>query len=206
MMIGLIGRKVGMTQLYNEKGILFASTVLEIGPCPVIQVKTTDGKDGYNSVKLGFGNSKKVNKPETGIMTKVGLEPVKCMHEFKVDNVGDYQVGTVLKADVFAVGDTVLVTGTSKGRGFAGVIKRHKFSGGKDSHGCRSKRVPGSIGSSSDPSRVMKGKKMPGHFGNHRHTTRGLEVLLVDAEKNVIFVKGAIPGAPNGIVYLTKQQ
>jgi large subunit ribosomal protein L3 len=180
--------------------------VLEIGPCPVIQVKTADGKDGYNSVKLGYGASKKVNKPEKGVTAKIGQEPLRHMHEFRLDNVGDYQVGTVLKADVFAVGDTVLAIGTSKGRGFAGVIKRHHFNGGKNSHGCRSKRVPGSIGSSSDPSRVMKGKKMPGHFGNTRHTTRGLEVLLVDPERNVILVKGAIAGAPNGIVYLAKQQ
>jgi large subunit ribosomal protein L3 len=111
----------------------------------------------------------------------------------------------VLKADVFKIGDTVRVTGTTKGRGFAGVIKRHKFSGGKDTHGCRAKRIPGSIGASSDPSRVFKGKRMPGHHGNVNNTVRGLEVLMVDAEKNVIFVKGAIPGARNGIVFVTKQ-
>ena len=205
-MIGLIGRKIGMTQIYKENGAIYPATVIEVGPCPVVQVKTADGKDGYNAIKLGFEHSKKVNKPEAGVAVKLGLEPLRVMHEFRVDSVDAFQVGAVLKADVFSVGDTVLATGTSKGRGFAGVIKRHKFSGGKNSHGCRSKRVPGSIGASSDPSRVFKGKKMPGHYGNARHTTRGLEVLLVDPEKNVIFVKGAIAGAPKGIVYLTKQQ
>ncbi len=205
-MIGLIGRKIGMTQIYDDKGTLFPSTVIELGPCPVVQVKTADGKDGYNAIKLGFGESKNVNKPERGVTAKAGLEPLRHMHEFQVDNVSDYQVGAVLKADVFAVGDTAIATGLSKGRGFAGVIKRYRFHGGDETHGCRSKRVPGSVGASSDPSRIFKGKKMPGHFGNVRHSIRGLTVLMVDPEKNIVFVKGAIPGAPKGIVYLTKQQ
>jgi large subunit ribosomal protein L3 len=204
-MIGLIGRKIGMTQYYKEDGTLCPTTVIELGPCPVLQVKAAEGKDGYSAVKLGFWESPKVTKPERGIAAKAGVESVKRMHEFRVENPGDYKTGTMLKADVFSAGDVVTVTGTTKGRGFAGVIKRHHFHGGNDSHGCRSKRVPGSIGASSSPSRVFKGKGMPGHFGDAQFTVRGLEVLKVDLDRNVILVKGAVPGAKKGIVYLAKQ-
>jgi large subunit ribosomal protein L3 len=204
-MIGLIGKKIGMTQYYKEDGTLCPTTVIEVGPCPVLQVKTAGGKDGYSAVKLGFWESSKVTKPERGVAVKAGVEPVKRMHEFRVDNPDEYKAGSVLKADMFSAGDVVTVTGITRGRGFAGVIKRHHFSGGKDTHGCRSKRVPGSIGASSDPSRVFKGKGMPGHYGDAQLTVRGLEVLKVDPERNVILVKGAVPGAKKGIVYLAKQ-
>lgn len=203
--IGLIGKKLGMTQIYNEKGVLCPSTVIEVGPCPVVQVKSKDGKDGYNAVKIAFEENKKLSKPENGVFTKVGLTPMRNVKEFRLEDITGYAAGTVLKADVFNVGEIVTVTGTSKGRGFAGVIKRHRFHGGKDSHGCRAKRIPGSIGASSDPSRVFPGKKMPGHFGVATTTTKGLEVVKIDTEKNVIFVKGAVPGATSGIVYVTKQ-
>ena len=204
-MIGLIGKKIGMTQYYKEDGTLCPTTVIEVGPCPVMQVKTAEGRDGYAAVKLGFAESDKVSRPERGIAVKAGVAPVKRMHEFRVENPGEFEVGSMLTADLFAVGDTVMVTGTSKGRGFTSVIKRHGFSGGKDSHGCRSKRVPGSSGASASPSRVFKGKGMPGQHGNARTTVKGLEVLKVDTEKNLILVKGAVPGASRGIVYLTKQ-
>lgn len=204
-MIGMIGKKVGMTQVYKEDGTLCPSTVIQVGPCPVLQVKTADGKDGYNAVKLGFWESEKVTKAERGIAAKAGAEPVKCMREFRMDAPTEYEVGTVLTAELFAVGEKVMVTGTTKGRGFASVIKRHRFSGGKDTHGCRSKRVPGSSGASASPSRVFKGKGMPGQYGTKRHSVKGLEVVKVDAEQNVIVVKGAVPGAAKGIVYLTKQ-
>jgi large subunit ribosomal protein L3 len=204
-MIGLIGKKIGMTQYYKEDGTLCPTTVIEVGPCPVVQVKAADGRDGYAAVKLGFGESDKVAKPVRGIAEKAGVAPVKCMHEFRVDNTGEYEVGSILTADLFAVGDKVMVTGTSKGRGFTSVIKRHGFSGGKDSHGCRSKRVPGSSGASASPSRVFKGKGMPGQYGNAKSSVKGLEVLKVDSEKNLVLIKGAVPGASRGIVYLTKQ-
>ena len=204
-MIGLIGRKIGMTQYYKEDGTLCPTTVIEAGPCPVVQVKTTDGRDGYAAVKIGFSESEKVTKSERGIASRAGVSPVKCMHEFRVDDSGEFEVGTMLTADLFAVGDTVAVTGTSKGRGFTSVIKRHGFSGGNDSHGCRSKRVPGSSGASASPSRVFKGKGMPGRHGGARTTVKGLEVLMVDPEKNLILIKGAVPGSSRGIVYLTKQ-
>jgi large subunit ribosomal protein L3 len=204
-MIGLIGKKIGMTQVYKENGVLCPATVIELGPCPVVMVKVAEGKDGYNALKMGFWKSEKISKPLKGEFAKLKLPGMKIVKEFRVDNTAEFSAGMVLKADVFKVGETVSVRGTTKGRGFAGVIKRHKFHGGKDSHGVRAKRIPGSMGASSDPSRVFKGKKLPGHYGNVNHTVRGLEVLRVDAEKNVIFVKGAIPGTRNGIVYVTKQ-
>jgi len=204
-MVGMIGKKIGMTQMYKENGILCPATVIELGPCPIVQVKTSDGKDGYNALKLGFWESKKVSKPEKGVFAKANLAGMKVTKEFRVEDTKEYSAGMVLKADVFAAGDTVSVRGTTKGRGFASVIKRHGFSGGKDTHGCRAKRIPGSIGASSDPSRVFKGKRLPGQYGNARHTVRGLEVLMVDPDRNFILVKGAVPGARNGIVYVTKQ-
>ncbi len=204
-MIGLIGKKIGMSQIYNEDGVLCPATLIEVGPCPVVQVKSTDGKDGYNAVKIGFWESEKVAKPIRGIFEKKNLAPAKRLREFRVDDVSEFDEGTILKADVFAAGEKVMVRGTTKGRGFAGVLKRHNFKGGDDTHGCRANRIPGSIGASSDPSRVFKGKKLPGHYGAAAHTVKGLEVLKVDAEKNIICVKGAVPGAKNGIVYVTKQ-
>ncbi len=204
-MVGMIGRKLGMTQIYKENGVICPATAIELGPCPIVQVKSSDGKDGYNALKLGFWESKKISKPEMGVFKKANVAGMKITREFRVDDTSEYAAGMVLKADVFKAGDTVSVRGTTKGRGFSGVVKRHGFSGGKESHGVRSKRIPGSIGASSDPSRVFKGKKLPGHYGNVRHTVRGLEVLMVDPDRNVILVKGAIPGARNGIVYVTKQ-
>jgi large subunit ribosomal protein L3 len=194
-----------MTQIYKNNGIICPATAIEIGPCPIIAVKTADGKDGYNALKLGFLESEKITKPEKGVFAKLNLPGMKVVREFRVDNPSLYTAGMVLKADVFNPGEIVTVKGTTKGRGFASVIKRHGFSGGKDTHGCRANRVPGSMGASSDPSRIFKGKKLPGHYGNANFTVRGLEVLLVDPEKNVIFVKGAIPGARNGFVFVTKQ-
>lgn len=204
-MIGLIGRKIGMTQVYKENGVLCPATVIEVGPCPVVAIKTDDGKDGYTALKLGFWESEKISKPEKGVFGKLKLPGMKVLREFRVDDTSEFSAGMVLKADLFKVGEKVMVQGKIKGRGFQGVIKRHKFSGGKESHGVRSKRIPGSIGASSDPSRVFKGKKLPGHYGDTNLTIRGLEVLRIDQERNMILVKGAIPGARNGIVFVTKQ-
>ena len=205
VMLGLIGKKIGMTQIYSDSGELYPATVLEVGPCPIVYVKSRDGKDGYNSIKLGYWQSDNISKPVKGIFDKFDIPGMKILREFRVDDISEYQAGAILKADVFKVGEKVMIRGTAKGRGFAGVVKRYGFKGGDATHGCRSQRVPGSIGASSDPSRVFKGKKLPGHFGAKGHTVKGLEVLLVDPEKNVIFIKGAVPGARNGIVYITKQ-
>jgi len=186
--------------------VLYPATLIEVGPCPIVQVKSDDGKDGYSALKLGFKESVKLKKPIKGIFEKKGLAGMKVLREFRVDSVKDFNEGDVLKADLFAKGEKVMVKGVTKGRGFAGVLKRHKFKGGDDTHGCRANRIPGSIGASSDPSRVFKGKKLPGHYGVANQTVKGLEVLLVDPEKNVIFVKGAVPGSRNGFVCVTKQQ
>ena len=204
-MIGIIGKKIGMSQIYSESGVLYPATVIETGPCPVVQVKSLEGKDGYNAVKLGYRESEKISKPLKGVFDKVGLSGMKVLHEFRVDDISEYEMGTVLKADIFKVGEKVMVRGTTKGRGFSGVLKRHKFKSGDASHGCRAKRIPGSIGAASDPSRVFKGQKLPGQYGSVAHTVKGLEVILVDPEKNIIFVKGAVPGSRNGIVFVTKQ-
>jgi len=204
-MIGLIGKKVGMTHIYRENGEICPATALEVGPCPVIQVKKADGKDGYNAVKLGFWESEKISKPLKGVTAKLNIPGQKVFGEFRLDNTDGYEEGAVLKADVFRVGDTVAVRGKTRGRGFSGVIRRHGFRGGADTHGCRANRIPGSISGSSDPSRVYKGKKMPGHYGASRLTVRGLEVVLVDPEKNLIFVRGAVPGPRKGVVYVMKQ-
>ena len=204
-MIGLIGKKLGMSQIYAENGVLFPATALEVGPCPIVQIKSSGGSDGYNALKVGFRETDKLSKPLQGVFDKNKLPGMKVVREFRVNDVGDFHEGDVLKADMFTVGDRVMVRGTTKGRGFAGVLKRHKFKGGDDTHGCRSNRVPGSIGASADPSRVYKGQKMPGHYGAKNLTVKGLEVVYVDTEKNVIFVKGAVPGARNGIVYVSKQ-
>ena len=203
-MIGLIGKKIGMTQIYKDNGVLCPSTVIEIGPCPVVQVKTGSGKDGYKAVKLGFWESEKISKPEKGIFEKAGVSPMKITHEFKVDNVEEYSVGTVLNADVFEAGEKVMVTGTTKGRGFAGVIKRYNFKGGDDTHGCRANRIPGSIGASSDPSRVFKGRHLPGHMGNKRTTVQNLKVVKVDVQNNLLLIKGHVPGCKNNLLMIGK--
>ena len=204
-MIGLIGKKIGMTQIYKDNGELCPATALQVGPCPILQVKNSEGKDGYNAVKLGFWESKKISKPAKGISTKAGVSGMKVMREFRVDNIGEYEAGKTLTAELFTVGEKVMVRGIMKGRGFAGVTKRHGFKGGDDTHGCRANRIPGSLGGSSDPSRVFKGKKLPGHYGAVKQTVKGLEILLVDPENNVIFVKGAVPGPGKGVIYVTKQ-
>ena len=204
-MIGLIGKKVGMTQIYKDNGVLCPATALEVGPCPILQIKSADGKDGYSALKLGFWESVKISKPAQGIANKCGSPGMKVMHEFRVNEVVDFEKGAVLKADVFEIGERVVVRGTTKGRGFAGVTKRHRFKGGDATHGCRANRLPGSLGGSSDPSRVFKGKKLPGHYGNVNHAVKGLEVLLVDPENNLIFVRGAVPGPRKSIIYITKQ-
>jgi large subunit ribosomal protein L3 len=205
MLKGLIGKKVGMTRLFIQEGQVVPVTVLEIGPCQVLQVKTPE-RDKYSSVQLGFGpkKAKKVNKPMGGHFAKAGVEPQKVLKEFRVDDPAEFQVGQTITAEIFAPGDKVHVIGRTKGRGFTGVVKRHKFSGGKETHGCTTHDKPGSIGASADPSRVLKNKKMPGHHGNANYTARNLKIIDVRPEQNLVVVKGAVPGANGGIVILEK--
>ncbi len=201
----IIGRKVGMTQIFDEAGKVIPVTVLEAGPCVIAQVKSVE-TDGYNAVQLGFGDVKesKLNNPEKGHFTKSKLPLKKHLREFRMDSVEDVKVGDELKADVFAKGDRVDIQGISKGKGFQGVIKRHHQSRGPMGHGSMYHRRPGSMGSTSTPGRVFKGKNLPGHTGRITVTIQNLEVVSVDLDKNVILVKGSVPGA-NGTILKIKQ-
>ena len=197
----IIGRKVGMTQIFDEKGNVIPVTVIEAGPCSVVQVKTEE-TDGYNAVQLGFGSVKerKVNKPDMGHFTKVKVTPVKHLREFRLEDVSNVKPGDEIKADIFAEGENVDIQGTSKGKGFQGVIKRHGQSRGPMGHGSMYHRRPGSMGSTSTPGRVFKGKKLPGHMGVVTVTIQNLKVIRVDLDKNVILVKGSVPGNKGAIL------
>ena len=201
MQKGLIGRKVGMTQIFDEEGKVIPVTAIEVGPCTVTQIKTVE-QDGYTAVQLGFGDVKerKLNKPELGHLSKNKLAPKKYLREFRLDSVEGMKVGDELKADVFAVGDKVDIQGTSKGKGFQGVIKRHGQSRGPMGHGSMYHRRPGSMGPTSTPGRVFPGKNLPGHMGVETVTIQNLEVVKVDLDKNVILVKGSVPGAKGAIL------
>lgn len=200
---GLIGKKLGMTQIFDEQGKVIPVTVIEAGPCVVAQVKTVE-TDGYNAIQLGFGDVKesKINKPEKGHFAKSKLTPKKYLREFRLDSVENINVGDELKADTFTAGDQLDIQGTSKGKGFQGVIKRHGQSRGPMGHGSMYHRRPGSMGPTSTPGRVFKGKKLPGHMGSQTITIQNLEVVRVDLDKNVILVKGSVPGAKGAILKL----
>ena len=203
MQKALIGKKIGMTQIFDEKGNVIPVTVVEAGPCTVVTKKTMEN-DGYEAVQLGFGDVKvqRVNKPMTGHFKKADVAPKKTLKEFKID-VESVNVGDIIKADIFAAGEKVDVVGTSKGKGTAGSIKRWNFSRLKESHGTGPvARHAGSLGACSDPSRVFKGKKLAGHLGCEKVTIQNLDVVKVDAENNLIAIKGAIPGPKGGIVVI----
>ncbi len=198
---GIIGKKVGMTQIFDEKGNVIPVTVIEAGPCVVAQVKTVE-TDGYSAVQLGFGEvkEKKINKPEKGHFAKANVANKKHLREFKLDDAQNLKVGDEIKADVFVAGDKIDVQGTTKGKGFQGVIKRHGQSRGPMGHGSMYHRRPGSMGSTSTPGRVFKGKKLPGHMGVATVTIQNLDVVRVDMDKNVILVKGSVPGNKGAIL------
>ena len=197
----LIGRKVGMTQIFDEEGKVIPVTVIEATPCTVTQIKTVE-QDGYQAVQLGFEDvkEKKLNKPELGHLSKNKLAPKKYLREFRLDSIEGMKVGDELKADVFAAGDKVDIQGTSKGKGFQGVIKRHGQSRGPMGHGSMYHRRPGSMGPTSTPGRVFPGKNLPGHMGVETVTIQNLEVVKVDLDKNVILVKGSVPGTKGSIL------
>ena len=201
---GLIGKKVGMTQIFDEKGMIIPVTVIEAGPCVVAQVKTVE-TDGYNAIQLGFGEVKshKVNKPQAGHFAKANVEAKKHLREFRLDDVQNVKVGDEVKADTFEQGEKVDVQGISKGKGFQGVIKRHGQHRGPMGHGSMYHRRPGSMGSTSTPGRVFKGKKLPGHMGVQKITIQNLEIIKVDMDKNVLLVKGSVPG-PKGAILKIK--
>ncbi len=201
----IIGKKIGMTQIFDEKGLVIPVTVIEAGPCIVAQVKTIE-TDGYNAIQLGYGDVKenRINRPEKGHFTKAKLALKKHLREFRVSEVADVTVGNEIKADVFEAGDKIDVQGTTKGKGFQGVIKRHGQSRGPMGHGSMYHRRPGSMGSTSTPGRVFKGKKLPGHMGVQTVTIQNLDVVKVDLDKNVILVKGSVPGAKGAILKIRK--
>ena len=197
----IIGKKIGMTQIFDETGKVIPVTAIEAGPCVVAQVKTCE-TDGYNAIQLGFGDVKesKLNKPEKGHFAKASVALKKHLREFRVDDVENYKVGDELKADTFAKGDKIDVQGTTKGKGFQGVIKRHGQHRGPMGHGSMYHRRPGSMGSTSTPGRVFKGKKLPGHMGRETVTIQNLDVVAVDMDKNIILVKGSVPGVKGAIL------
>jgi len=196
----ILGKKIGMTQIFDENGRAIPVTVVEAGPCTVVQVKTKDA-DGYEAVQLGFGEvkEKKLIRPIKGHFTKANITPKKYLREFRLEEVS-YNVGDEIKADIFTAGETVDVTGTTKGKGFQGVIKRHGQSRGPMGHGSMYHRRPGSMGSTSTPGRVFKGKNLPGHMGNETVTVQNLEIVKVDLDKNVLLIKGSVPGNKGAIL------
>jgi large subunit ribosomal protein L3 len=205
-MSGLIGKKLGMTRIFDEKGNDVQVSVIQTGPCFVTEIRTKD-RHGYDALQLGFEEKrdKSVKQPERGHFKKSGVKPMRYLREFRTFDVSQFKLGDVVKADIFQVGEEVKVIGISKGKGFQGVMKRHHFGGGPVSHGQSDRRrAPGSVGGSSYPSRVFKGMRMAGQMGNARVTVRNLKVVRVDAENNIVMVRGGIPGARNGMVLISK--
>jgi large subunit ribosomal protein L3 len=198
---------LGMTRIFSENGDSVPVTVIEAGPCPVVEVKTEE-RNGYNAIQIGFARRKpgNVNMPAKGHFEKAGVEPSKILREIRVNDPSGYEVGSQIKADLFKAGDLVRVTGYTKGKGFQGVVKRWGFSGSPDSHGSRNHREPGSIGQCATPAKVWKNRKMPGQAGHERMTVRNLEVIQVDTDRNIIAVRGAVPGHKNGYVIVSAQE
>jgi large subunit ribosomal protein L3 len=205
-MAGLIGKKIGMTRVFTEEGLAIPVTVVEAGPCPVVHVKTPE-TDGYDAIQLGFGarKPKRAKKARLGHVAKAGLETAPAiLREFPPDEGVDYELGQELTVELFEAGEDVKITGTTKGKGFQGGVKRHGFSGRPATHGHPMSRTPGSMGPGTDPSRVIKGKKLPGQMGGVRKTIRNVQVVKVDPERNLLFLKGGVPGSRNSYVLITK--
>jgi large subunit ribosomal protein L3 len=202
---GLIGKKLGMTALFTTDGESVPVTVVQVGPCVVTQIKVMSS-DGYNAIQLGFGELKKsrINKPMQGHFKKSGAGHFKFLREVPVDDPGEYELGQTVGLDLFTIGERIDVVGKTKGRGFSGVIKRHGFHGGKKTHGSHSHRIPGSVGCSAWPAKVIRGKKMPGQHGNTRKTVRNLEIVDIRPEQNLMLIKGAVPGSGHGLVEIKK--
>ena len=199
----LIGKKIGMTQIFEESGRVVPVSVIEAGPCPIVQVKTA-AKEGYTAIQIGFDEVKesRMSKPENGHFKKANVTPRRILREIRVDDASSFKVGDTLDVKLFEGSKIVHVTGTSKGRGFAGTIKRYHFQRGRKTHGNKNYREPGSVGASAFPSRIFPGKRLPGRMGGVQRTTRNLTLVQIDAENNLLFIKGSIPGANNGIVFV----
>lgn len=205
MALGILGKKLGMTQIFNQEGNIVPVTVIEVGPCPVLQVKTQD-KDGYSAIQVGFGQKKenKTTKPILGHFKKSNAKPHRFIREFRVDKPQDYKLGQEILADIFVPGDCVDVIGTSIGKGFQGGVKRWHWAGGPESHGSMQHRQVGSIGASSTPSHTYRGQHMPGRMGNARATAQNLEVIKSDKDNNLLVIKGAVPGPDGGLLIIRR--
>ena len=204
-MPGLIGRKIGMSNVFNGTGDLIPVTIIKAGPCRIVTIRTLD-KDGYSALQLGFGEKKEKNitKPVIGQFKKNNLTPSAFLREFNFSSSEEFKIGDEVKVDLFKEGEKIKVRGKSKGKGFQGVMKRHGFGGGRETHGGKCHRIPGSIGCSAFPSKVFRGKKMPGHYGVARQTVRNLEIVDIRPEQNLILVRGAVPGSKQGCVVIKK--
>ena len=205
MSSGVLGKKLGMTSVFSSEGFLIPVTVIKAGPCVITQIKTRE-TDGYNALQIGFGDKKasRINKPAKGHFKKSGGNGFACLREFRIESPENYRPGQAVSLEIFKIGERVDVTGASKGRGFAGTIKRYGSHRGPETHGSHCVRIPGSIGSSAWPSRVVKGKKMPGHYGNEKRTVQNLEIIDVRTDEHLILLKGAIPGPISGIIEINK--
>jgi len=207
MTLGLIGKKIGMTQVFTEEGVVFPVTVIAAGPCTVVTKKTVE-KHGYNALQLGFGSQKesRTSLPLRGQFKKAQVALCRTLKEFRVEDIQPFEIGQQVTLDVFSVGEKITVTGISKGRGFSGVMKRWGFHGGRATHGSMFHRGPGSIGASADPARVFKGTKLPGHYGNKNITVHNVEIVDIKPEENLLLVKGSVPGGKQGVVVLKKSK
>ncbi|UCC11586.1 MAG: 50S ribosomal protein L3 [candidate division WOR-3 bacterium] len=203
-MIGLIGKKIGMSHIFLENGSVVPVSLIQAGPCPIVQIKD-ESKDGYTAVQLGFGQRKRMNKPMSGHLKKAKVPSVERLFEFTTNDIKDFKVGETLDVSLFNDGDTISVTGWTKGRGFAGGIKRWGWHGGPGSHGSMSHRRIGSAGPGSFPGRIWKNKTMPGRYGNEQVTMKHLQIVKIDKKESVLYVKGAVPGSRNGYLLITKE-
>lgn len=204
-MVGIIGRKIGMSQIFQEDGELVAVSMIEAGPCPILQIKD-ENKDGYRAIQLGFGTRKRMNKAMTGHLKNAKAKSVSRIMEIRVEDTAKYKVGDQVDVTAFANGDIIAVTGWTKGRGFSGGMKRWGWTGGPATHGSMSHRRIGSSGAGSSPGRILKNKTMPGRYGNEQVTVKNLQVIKVEKEKNILYIKGAVPGARNSYLTITKDE
>ena len=207
MAVGLLGNKIGMTQIFDESGNIIPVTILKVGPCVVTQVKTKS-KDGYDSIQIGYGNvsSKTLSQPELGHLQKSNIQPLKYLKEFKISENDEFSIGQVLNVDSFSLGQLVNVRGKSIGKGFSGLQKRHNFSRGPMTHGSKNHRAPGSIGMGTTPGRVLPGKKMAGQLGNKITTIKKLKVIQINPEENVLVIKGSVPGKPGNLLSIVPSE
>jgi large subunit ribosomal protein L3 len=201
MSVGLLGNKIGMTQIFDDSGNIIPVTILKVGPCVVTQIKT-EARDGYNSIQVGYSNvsSKSLTQPELGHLQKSNIQPLKYLKEFRVDNDNEFEVGQILKVDLLSPGQLVNVKGKSIGKGFSGLQKRYNFTRGPMTHGSKNHRAPGSIGMGTTPGRVLPGKKMPGQLGNKVTTVKKLKVIQLNLEENILVIRGSVPGKPGNLL------